>query len=83
MIEPHLNNPSCNIALSQLTYRILEITAHYEKLMAFIKELELTRGVLVGALCDGLRKIIGQYYQEIIQLDERAEKGLSLQNMWV
>lgn len=29
VIEPHLNNPSCEIALSQLTYRILEITAHY------------------------------------------------------
>lgn len=83
VIEPHLTTPSCNIALSQLTYRILEITTHYERLMGFIKELEFTQGVLVGSLCDGLRKIVGQYYQEIVQLDERAEKGLSLQNMWV
>ena len=63
VIEPHLNTPSCNIALSQLTYRILEITAHYEKLMGFIKELQFGKGVLIGALCDGLRKIVGQYYQ--------------------
>ena len=69
VIEPHLSNPSCTIAFSQLTYRILEITSHYEKLMSFIKELEFGRGVLIGALCDGLRKIVSQYYQEIIQLD--------------
>jgi gamma-tubulin complex component 3 len=51
--------------------------------MGFIKELEFGKGVLVGALCDGLRKIVSQYYQEIIQLDEQAEKGISLQNLWV
>ena len=37
--------------------------------MGFIKELEFGRGILIGALCDGLRKIVGQYYQEIVQLD--------------
>jgi gamma-tubulin complex component 2 len=82
-IEPHLSTPSCNIALSQLTNRILEMTSHYERLMGFIKELEFGKGVLIGALCDGLRKIVGQYYQEIIQLDEQAEKGITLQTMSV
>ena len=39
-IEPHI--PSANnssVALYQLSYRILELTSHYEKLMGFIKKL--------------------------------------------
>lgn len=38
VIEPHLESPSCSTALAQLTYRILELPSHYERLMRFMRE---------------------------------------------
>ena len=83
VIEPHNDKPTCNIALAQLTYRILELPSLYWQVMAFEQKLGLSQGCLAQSLRDELRTVINYYHEQVIRLDDMAEEGLTLQLMWV
>jgi gamma-tubulin complex component 2 len=52
--------------------------------MRFMREQEYRESLLSQALCDGLKEMIYQYYQQVTQLDEKqGQGGVSLQTMWV
>lgn len=52
--------------------------------MRFMREQEYRESLLSQALCDGLKEMVYQYYQQVIQLDERhGQGGLTLQALWV
>lgn len=49
-----------------------------------MREQEYKESLLSQALCDGLKEMVYQYYQQVTQLDERqGQGGLTLQTLWV
>lgn len=69
VIEPHLEQPTCNIALSQLVYKILSLPALEHKVETYISTYSIHEGIVCQALCGALRKLIKEYKMMVIQFD--------------
>ncbi len=69
IIEPHLPNPSCSLALTQMAYKILDIPAYYYIVENYVSYYSLEQGTVCQALCGGLRHLIKEYKMMVIQID--------------
>jgi gamma-tubulin complex component 2 len=82
VIEPHLEQPSCNVANKQLAEKILNLPLMYYKVENYINVYSIQEGIMCQALCGGLRIMVKEYKTMVCQFDQEARNGLTLQKLW-
>ncbi len=83
IIEPHLENPSCSLALAQMADKILDLPVYYYVIESYMAYYSLEQGTVCQALCGGLRHLIKEYKMMVVQLEELVTaEGMTLQKMW-